>query len=187
MCYARERPRTPRCAGYRASGAVGGRRRGIVADRCDLAEQGFGAGAAEHAQAREAVWIACWARPARDNRGRAGVARRPDGRYDRRVVMARGVAEPVRGDAVTVLYNRPRGRDLVGELFRVEGDQVGVTEPLRIELPSRPRPVPGPGLLTARPGREAGPSAAGSHRRPSPGGAARAARLSTATDSRCRS
>lgn len=53
------------------------------------------------------------------------------------VVVAGGVAEPVHGDVEAALDRAPRVRDLFAQRAGAQGDQVGVADPLRVELPAR--------------------------------------------------
>src|SRR5579871_1718888 len=73
--------------------------------------------------------------PAGHDSSRALVAGCTDGRDNRGVIVARGVAEPVRGNAVALLDHVPRYRNLIVQRLGIERDQIGMAETLRIELP----------------------------------------------------
>src|ERR1700689_2358139 len=85
----------------------------------------------------QAVAVFGGVRPTRDDGGGAGVAGGLDGCDNGRIVMSGGVAKPVDRHVVSLLNSAPCDGHLVVQLLRVQGDQVGVAEALRIELPAR--------------------------------------------------
>src|SRR4030081_1160280 len=85
----------------------------------------------------QAVRVVAGVRPSGHHGRGARVAGRLHDRYDPRVVVAGGVAEPVDRHVVALL-ERPTGDgDLAVQPFGAERDQVGVAEALRVELPAR--------------------------------------------------
>src|ERR1019366_7175092 len=80
--------------------------------------------------------ILLWARPSLNDRRRADESSRADSGDHHRVIVARWIAEPVHGDPVAAAQQLPRGCDLGAEMVRVECDQVGAADPLRIDSPA---------------------------------------------------
>src|SRR6266480_6060933 len=101
----------------RSGAGVRGGRLWRLTSACKLLEQALRSGAAEDAKSMQAVGVVGATGPARHDGRRAGVAGGLHGCYDRGVVVAGGVAEPVHGDVEAPLKSAARDRDLVAELL----------------------------------------------------------------------